>query len=380
MSSSFFKKVLIVLFLAQTVSVFSQDSKALAKAYLIKAEESFKAKDNSNTEKYLNKSIQYFGENQPKELALLATKFYVTNKKYPQAKKFADLYFKVEKNKNSREYNEMLLTFIDIEDNIDSGVVVQDTIVTIKEVKKEMPTVTKSPKKVTPKKQKAKVGKTLREAYTLSKKYFSLKKYNYAKQNLDQFFALKPKKGTRFYKEMLEVKSKVDKENVGIIEGEKEVEETVIESTETDEDAPVEEVIETITEDVSTKDVAFAIIEEVPIFPGCSGTRKEKADCLSQGLRRVVIKNFNADLVSTLGLSPGKKKIWVFFRIDETGEITDISARAPHNQLKEEGVRVAKLIPKMQPGKQQGKPVGMKYTLPITFNVEVSNGEDTKGN
>ncbi|MCM2301938.1 MAG: energy transducer TonB, partial [Flavobacteriaceae bacterium] len=27
-------------------------------------------------------------------------------------------------------------------------------------------------------------------------------------------------------------------------------------------------------------------------------------------------------------------------------------------------------LPKMQPGKQRGRPVGVKYSLPITFNVE----------
>lgn len=375
MSSSFFKKFLIVLFLVQTVVVFSQDSKALAKAYLIKAKESFKVKDNSSVEKYLNKSIQYFGENQPKELALLATKFYASNKKFQKAKKYAELYFKVEKNKDSKEYNEMLLTFIDIEDNIDSGVVVQKTEVTVKEVKKEIPTVIKTPKKLTSKKLKAKVGKTLREAYLLSKKYYSLKKYDFAKQNLDRFFALNPKKGTRFYKEMQEVKSKVDNEFVEIVEDEKDVEETVIESTETDEGV-TEDVVETIDENVEKSDVSFAIIEEVPIFPGCSGTRKEKVNCLNVKIKNHIGRKFNAELVNDLGLSPGVKKIWISFRINEEGRVEDVFARAPHPKLKKEGVRVVSSLPKMEPGKQSGKPVGMKYSIPISFNVEAISKTD----
>lgn len=368
MKSYYFKRLLIVLFLAQSVIVFSQDSEALAKAYLIKAEESFKSKDNINAEKYLNKSIQYFGENQPKELALLATKLYVTNKKYLEAKKFADLYFKVEKNKNSKEYNEMLLTFIDIEDNIDSGLVVQDTIVTVKEVKKDTPIVSNNPpKKLVKKKGKIVIGETLRETYLLSKKYFDSKKYDFAKQNLDKFFILKPKKGTRFYNEMLEMKSKVDKETEEVVEDEKDVEETIIESTETDEGA-------------LNEDVPFAIIEEVPVFPGCTGTRKEKSTCLNKSLKRHVLRKFNADLANELGLSPGKKKIWIVFRIDEEGNIANVTVRAPHPKLKKEGIRIASLIPKMEPGKQRGKPVGMKYTLPISFNVEGNTEEEVKGN
>jgi len=159
-------------------------------------------------------------------------------------------------------------------------------------------------------------------------------------------------------------------EKIEIVEDEKEVEETVIETTETDETEAIEEIEEVEEEEGVVEDVPFAIIEEVPIFPGCKGTRKQKSDCLSQKIRRHVGRKFNADLAGDLGLSPGKKKIWVIFRIDKTGNITDIQARAPHPRLKKEAIRVTKTLPKMVPGKQRGVPVGMKYTLPISFNVE----------
>lgn len=159
-------------------------------------------------------------------------------------------------------------------------------------------------------------------------------------------------------------------EKIEIVEDEKEVEETVIETTETDETEAIEEIVEVEEEEAVLEDVPFAIIEEVPVFPGCSGTRKQKVDCLNQKIKRHVLKKFNADLASDLGLSPGKKKIWVVFRIDPKGNITEINARAPHPRLKKEAIRVTKTLPKMTPGKQRGVPVGMKYTLPISFNVE----------
>lgn len=119
------------------------------------------------------------------------------------------------------------------------------------------------------------------------------------------------------------------------------------------------------------EDVPFALIENVPVFPGCKGTRKEKSDCLNSSIRKVIAKNFNGDLAKTTGLSKGKKKIWVQFRIDEQGNIGDINAiRAPNSKLKDEAERVVRLLPKMIPGKQRGKTVGMKYTLPISFNVK----------
>lgn len=122
--------------------------------------------------------------------------------------------------------------------------------------------------------------------------------------------------------------------------------------------------------DLENNTVPFAIIEEVPVFPGCTGTRAQIADCLNKNIRKFVVRNFNTDLSKDLGLSKGKMKIWVVFKIDEQGDIVDVNARAPHPKLKEEAMRVARLLPKMKPGKQRGKAVGMKYTLPISFNVE----------
>jgi len=161
-------------------------------------------------------------------------------------------------------------------------------------------------------------------------------------------------------------------EKIEIVEDEKEVEETVIETTETDETeaVQVEEIFEVEEVEEVVEDVPFAIIEEVPIFPGCTGTRAEKSDCLNDKIKKHVTRKFNGDLAGELGLSPGKKKIWVVFRIDPKGNITEINARAPHPRLRDEAIRVTKTLPKMTPGKQRGVPVGMKYTLPILFSVE----------
>jgi protein TonB len=161
-------------------------------------------------------------------------------------------------------------------------------------------------------------------------------------------------------------------EKIEIVEDDKEVEETVIETTETDETEAVEvEEIEEVEEaEEVVEDVPFALIEEVPVFPGCTGTRAQKSKCLNDNIKKHVIRRFNSELAGDLGLSPGKKKIWVVFRINKKGNITDINARAPHPRLKKEAIRVTQTLPKMTPGKQRGIPVGMKYTLPISFNVE----------
>lgn len=126
--------------------------------------------------------------------------------------------------------------------------------------------------------------------------------------------------------------------------------------------------VENVKDDL-IEDVSFAIIEEVPQFPGCTGTRQEKSDCLNMSLKKHMVRNFNSELAGKLGLSPGKKKIWINFKIDKKGFVTDVKARAPHPKLKAEAIRVVNKIPRMKPGRQKGKAVGMKYTLPITFNI-----------
>ncbi len=161
-------------------------------------------------------------------------------------------------------------------------------------------------------------------------------------------------------------------EKIEIVEDEKEVEETVIESTETDESeaVEVEEIEEVEEEEEVVEDVPFSIIEDVPVFPGCSGSKAQKKACLNKKMQKHVQRYFDAELANELGLSPGKKRIFLLFKIGKTGKIEDIQARAPHPRLKKEAIRIAKKLPQMQPGKQRGRPVRVGYTLPITFNVE----------
>jgi protein TonB len=161
-------------------------------------------------------------------------------------------------------------------------------------------------------------------------------------------------------------------DKIEVVEDEEEVEETVIESTETDEDeaVEVEEIIEVVEEEEVIEDVPFAIIEDVPIFPGCKGNKAKLKKCFQEKIQKHISRRFNADLASDLGLSPGVKRIIVMFKIDRTGNIVDVMARAPHKRLQDEAIRVVKTLPKITPGKQRGRPVGVKYSLPIAFRVE----------
>jgi len=165
-------------------------------------------------------------------------------------------------------------------------------------------------------------------------------------------------------------------ENIEIIADDKEIEETIIESTETEstdavvlQEVDYEEIVEEeVIEDV-VEDVPFFVIEKVPTFPGCTGNREELRNCMQTRIQQHVTKEFNAELAQDLGLTPGKKKIFVMFVIDKNGNISNVQSRAPHKRLQQEAERVIKSLPHMKPGEQRGRPVGVKYSLPIVFEV-----------
>jgi periplasmic protein TonB len=160
-------------------------------------------------------------------------------------------------------------------------------------------------------------------------------------------------------------------EVIEIVEDEEEIEETVIESTETNENEEIIEIEEVEVEEVEEDiEVPFAVIENVPIFPGCeSGNNAQKRDCMSEKITAFVQKKFNTDLAGDLGLT-GRQRISVIFKIDKNGNVTGVRSRAPHPSLEKEAARVINLLPKMKPGKQRGKAVIVPYSLPIVFQVQ----------
>jgi protein TonB len=166
-------------------------------------------------------------------------------------------------------------------------------------------------------------------------------------------------------------------ENIKIISDDKDIEETVLESSETDETQAVvikeipevQDIKEVEIEEEVVEDVPFFIIEQVPVYPGCKGNKEELRKCMQQKIKEHVAKNFNVDLAQDLGLTPGVKRIFVMFVIDKNGTISGVQSRAPHKSLQKEGERVIKSLPKMKPGEQRGRPVGVRYSLPIVFEV-----------
>lgn len=64
-------------------------------------------------------------------------------------------------------------------------------------------------------------------------------------------------------------------------------------------------------------------------------------------------------------------RVYVQFVVRKDGNISDVKVlRSPDPYLSKEAERVVNLMPKWEPGKQKGKAVSVKYTLPINFMLQ----------
>jgi hypothetical protein len=136
-----------------------------------------------------------------------------------------------------------------------------------------------------------------------------------------------------------------------------------------------------VTEAAEVEDglpIPFAVVEQVPVFPGCGSlaTNKEQKECMSLGINQHVNINFNTDLGKELGLV-GVNRIYVQFKVSQEGVVTDVRSRAPHPRLGEEAERVVNSLPNMKPAIHGGKKVAVLYSLPISFAVPEKTEENS---
>jgi protein TonB len=143
----------------------------------------------------------------------------------------------------------------------------------------------------------------------------------------------------------------------------------VIESTETDQEEIVEVEEVEIEDDFEDVDVPFAVIEDVPIFPGCERVAKSKRrECFQEKINRHIRKNFRyPEIAQEMGI---QGRVYVNFIISKDGSISNIRMRGPDKNLEKEAARIIGKLPKMTPGKQRGRPVRVPFSIPITFRLQ----------
>ncbi len=117
---------------------------------------------------------------------------------------------------------------------------------------------------------------------------------------------------------------------------------------------PVEEVVE--------EDIIFEVVEKMPHFPGDNG----------DGQVMMAWFNKNIKYPSSAQDNNIQGTAYVQFVVGKDGSINDpkIAKSSSDKALDNEAIRVVKAMPKWVPGNQQGKPVSVKFTLPVRFRLQ----------
>ena len=124
-----------------------------------------------------------------------------------------------------------------------------------------------------------------------------------------------------------------------------------------------------VEEEFEDVDVPFAVIEDVPIYPGCERVAKSKRrDCFQEQINKHIRKNFRyPEIAQEMGI---QGRVYVNFVIDKDGSITSIRMRGPDKNLEKEAQRIIAKLPRMTPGKQRGRAVRVPFSIPITFRLQ----------
>ena len=109
------------------------------------------------------------------------------------------------------------------------------------------------------------------------------------------------------------------------------------------------------------RDYLFTQVDEPPIFEVCKDNIN-KRKCFQDQLEQHVKTHFNPN-----NIDAEKSKVYVAFRIDETGEVEVLFSRSENETHKKEAERIISLLPKFIPAQKRGKNVKTYYIHSIIF-------------
>ena len=126
-------------------------------------------------------------------------------------------------------------------------------------------------------------------------------------------------------------------------------------------------VVASAPQTVVSDDQTFSVVEQMPEYPG--GMRAG-LEFMARNLR-----------YPTKAREAGKQgRVIVQFVVRKDGSLSDFKVLRPVDPwLDAEAIRVISTMPKWKPGMQDGKPVSVKFTLPVTFMLEGTNSKPKAG-
>jgi periplasmic protein TonB len=110
-----------------------------------------------------------------------------------------------------------------------------------------------------------------------------------------------------------------------------------------------------VQEEEVVEDVIFTVVEDQPGFPGGDEARMR---FLQENLRYPTMAR-EAGIQGT---------VFVTFVVERDGSVTDVRVlRGIGGGLDEEAVRVVRMMPRWNPGRQRGQAVRVQFNMPIRF-------------
>ena len=114
------------------------------------------------------------------------------------------------------------------------------------------------------------------------------------------------------------------------------------------------------------EEVIFQVVEQMPEFPGGMGEAM-----------KFLAKNIKYPVTAQQAKIEGR--VIVQFVVERDGSVSDVKVmRGVSQELDAEAIRVVSMMPKWIPGKQRGKAVAVKYTMPIMFRLQTPASEKEK--
>ncbi len=111
----------------------------------------------------------------------------------------------------------------------------------------------------------------------------------------------------------------------------------------------------------------FQIVEEMPYLKSCVGSDNTDM-CSQKKLMEFISKNIEYPQMAIEAGVQGR--VFVQFTIFKDGSTGDHKVlRGVLDEMDKEALRVVKMLPEFEPGKQMGRPVNVRYIVPISFKL-----------
>lgn len=146
---------------------------------------------------------------------------------------------------------------------------------------------------------------------------------------------------------------------LNIVEDDVEIEDELIIDVEADEALEIEEYIPIeVEEEEVVEEEIFLVVENQPEFPGGEAARLKY---LSENIEY-------PQMAKESGI---QGIVYVTFVVEPNGSISNVAIlRGIGGGCDEEAVRVVQNMPSWKPGKQRGRPVRVRFNMPIKFTLQ----------